>query len=110
PELLQRHSGLRHAPIIPNPVAHAAQASTSPSSRGVDQVTPRRRAADTANRRIRGNAEKAVRDDGELESWITDLAGGEPTVRKLRQRLDAEREPAEDGCPHRSGTATGDHA
>ena len=54
--------------------------------------------------RIRGNAEPVV-DDGEFESWITDLAGGETTVRKLRKRLYAEREPAEDdGCPTCSGT------
>ena len=57
--------------------------------------------------RIRGNAEP-VADDGGLESWITDLAGGETTVRKLRQRLYAERRPAEDdGCPTCSGTLTG---
>jgi hypothetical protein len=51
-----------------------------------------------------------VPDDGELESWITDLAGGETTVRKLRKRLyaEAEREPAEDdACLTCSGTLTG---
>ena len=59
--------------------------------------------------RIRGNAEKSVPNDGEFESWITDLAGGETTVRKLRQRLHAEREPAvDDGCPTCSGTLSGD--
>ena len=58
--------------------------------------------------RIRGNAEKPGADDGELESWITDLAGGETTVRKLRERLHAEREPAEDdGCLTCSGSLAG---
>ncbi|HEV7872283.1 MAG TPA: hypothetical protein VGO95_13580 [Modestobacter sp.] len=57
--------------------------------------------------RIRGKTEKPVPDDGALESWITDLTGGEPTVRKLRERLDAERVPADDGCPTCSGTVTG---
>ena len=57
--------------------------------------------------RIRGNSEKPATDDGEFESWISDLAGGEPTVRQLRKRLDAEREPADDGCPTCSGTMTG---
>ena len=58
--------------------------------------------------RIRGNAEKSVTDDGELEGWITDLAGGETTVRKLRKRLHAEREPAGDaGCLTCSGSLAG---
>jgi hypothetical protein len=43
----------------------------------------------------------------DLESWITDLGGGETTVRKLRKRLDAERAPVDDGCPTCSGTMTG---
>jgi hypothetical protein len=46
-------------------------------------------------------------DEDALESWITDLAGGETTVRRLRKRLDAERHPVEDACPTCSGASTG---
>ena len=37
-------------------------------------------------------------DGGELESWIADLAGGETSVRRLRQRLDAMGEFTDGGC------------
>lgn len=48
-----------------------------------------------------------VPDAGDLEGWLHDLAGGETTVRRLRERLDAEREPADEGCPTCSGASTG---
>jgi hypothetical protein len=44
-----------------------------------------------------GTKDSSSRAD-DLESWITDLGGGETTVRKLRKRLDAERDPVDDGC------------
>jgi hypothetical protein len=50
-----------------------------------------------------GTKDSSSRAD-DLESWITDLSGGETTVRK---RLDAERDPVDDGCPTCSGTMTG---
>jgi hypothetical protein len=37
-------------------------------------------------------------DGGELESWIADLAGGETSVRRLRQRLDALGDATDGGC------------
>jgi hypothetical protein len=37
-------------------------------------------------------------DGGELESWIADLAGGETSVRRLRERLDAAGSAAAGSC------------
>ncbi|WP_369134671.1 hypothetical protein [Modestobacter sp. I12A-02662] len=47
-------------------------------------------------------------DGGELEGWISDLAGGETSVRRLRRRLDEQRETTEGGCTS-CGCAGDDH-
>jgi hypothetical protein len=39
--------------------------------------------------RTRKSTQQDVADD-ELESWLHDLVGGEPTARRYRQRLRAE--------------------
>ena len=50
--------------------------------------------------RLRSAAARRVEqqpEDTEFEGWITDLAGGESSVRRLRQRLDAAaNSPADD--------------
>ena len=58
------------------------------------------RTADFLLMGLRGSAARRDEqgDGGELEGWITDLAGGETSVRRLRRRLDAEREAADGGC------------
>ncbi len=60
---------------------------------------------------LRGSAARRDEqsDGGELEGWITDLAGGETSVRRLRQRLDAQREHVDDGCTA-CGCADGAHS
>jgi hypothetical protein len=66
-------------------------------------VTPVPIGAPTAENglmRLRGSAASRSdqADGGELEGWIADLAGGEPSVRRLRERLDAQREGTDHGC------------
>jgi len=48
------------------------------------------------------------RDDA-LESWLSDLTDGETSVRRLRKRLDAERDPEEGCCPTCHGTSALGH-
>ena len=55
----------------------------------------------------KGSRDAAPSVDGEFESWITDLSGGEPTVRKLRKRLQELGERAESSCEMCEGAATG---
>jgi hypothetical protein len=62
--------------------------------------------ARTAEYRYWGTKDSSSRAE-DLESCITDLGDGETTVRKLRKRLDAERDPVDDGCRTCSGTMTG---
>lgn len=45
---------------------------------------------------------------GDLESWITGLTGGETSVRRLRQRLDADGEASAGSCAVCERDATGE--
>lgn len=58
-------------------------------------------------RKPRPRQEDAPPAAGDLEGWLQDLTGGETTVRRLRKRLDAERDvPAgEDACPSCAGSS-----
>ena len=42
-----------------------------------------------------------------LESWLSDLTDGETSVRRLRKRLNAERDPADISCPTCHGHSAG---
>ena len=44
---------------------------------------------------------------GEFENWIADLHDGETSVRRLRKRLDAQRDPADTSCPTCAGHSAG---
>jgi hypothetical protein len=58
------------------------------------------RTADHLPMGLRGSAARRDEqsDGGELEGWIADLAGGETSVRRLRRRLDEQRDTADGGC------------
>jgi len=58
------------------------------------------RAADEELMGLRGSAARRDEqsDGGELEGWIADLAGGETSVRRLRRRLDEQRDATHGGC------------
>ena len=45
--------------------------------------------------------------DGDLEGWLADLHDGETSVRRLRKRLNAERDPADISCPTCHGHSAG---
>jgi len=45
--------------------------------------------------------------DGDLEGWLQDLTDGETSVRRLRKRLNADRDPADTSCPTCSGHSAG---
>jgi len=61
--------------------------------------------------RSRNNPQSRPSGDTEFESWITGLTDGEPSARRLRQRLDASGESAEGSCAVCAGaaTSTSDH-
>jgi hypothetical protein len=50
--------------------------------------------------RLRGSGARRSEqaDGGELEGWIADLADGETSVRRLRERLDAQGWGTDHGC------------
>ena len=56
---------------------------------------------------VRTRDNDASQDDGEFESWISGLAGGETTVRRLRERLDATGEIRHEPCAVCEDAATG---
>jgi hypothetical protein len=54
--------------------------------------------------RTRKRSHDAAPTDDELETWLHDLVGGEPTARKFRERLRAE------GSTSEYTSVIGDHA
>ena len=55
----------------------------------------------------KSSLEETPSTDGEIENWIADLHDGETSVRRLRKRLDAQRDPADVSCPTCSGHSAG---
>jgi hypothetical protein len=55
----------------------------------------------------KGSHDDVPSSGGDLEDWIHDLVGGEPTARRFRERLRAEGESTENACAVCEGAATG---